>query len=222
MSNQRNSIEQRMIFENAKLALNEAFGDPNAAAKFKLTLSSLRLEQALVAGQTLYTFPVLTNDTALGIFNTEVRLKQQDSFVVAYAGYYIGLPSGATDTAWEFDTYPNPFKYGANAVPMKSLYNGQMIWTINNDKLVYNWRLSQHWMSPQTQQTAAAGAGSPIDEKALSVDGMVAMQPTITLIGTKDNLIQVQLAAAPASFSANSRLIIQLDGVNAQNSTNMS
>lgn len=215
-----NGIEARMVYENAQAAVNKAFPDQaHAAQKFKLTMSDLRFEQAIVAGQTLYTFPILQSDTSLGIFNTETRLKLQDSFVISQMGYFIGLPTGATDTAWEPDTYPNPFKYGANATPMKSLYNGNIKLTINNDVVIYNWHLSRHLYQPETQQTAAAGAGSPIDQKRLGVDGFYPVEPTITLIGSKDNLLQVFLNAAPASFSANARLIVWVRGVNAQNST---
>lgn len=218
-----NGIEARMVYDNAREAINRAYPEiPNAGARFKLTMSDLRLEQAVVAGQTLYTFPVLQTDTSLGIFNTELRLKLQDSFVISQLAYYIGLPSGAADTAWEPDTYPNPFKYGANAVPMKSLYNGNLKMTINNDVVVYNWHLMRHWYTPETQQTAAAGAGSPLDQKRLAVDGFSPMEPTITLIGSKDNLLQVFLNAAPATFSANARMIVWLRGVNAQNSTPVS
>ncbi|MES3018586.1 MAG: hypothetical protein V4721_12435 [Bacteroidota bacterium] len=215
-----NGIEARMVYDNAKDAINRAFPEiPNAANRFKLTMSDLRFEQAVVAGQTLYTFPILQTDTSLGIFNTELRLKLQDSFVISQIAYYIGLPASGTDTAWEPDTYPNPFRYGANAVPMKSLYNGNIKLTINNDVTIYNWHLMRHWYSPETQQTAAAAAGSPIDQKRLCVDSFTPMEPTITLIGSKDNLLQIFLNAAPASFSAGTRMIIWVRGVNAQNST---
>jgi hypothetical protein len=215
-----NGIEARMVYDNARDAINRAYPEiPNAAGRFKLTMSDLRFEQAVVAGQTLYTFPILQTDTSLGIFNTELRLKLQDTFVISQIAYFIGLPTSATDTAWEPDTFPNPFRYGANAVAMKSLYNGNIKLTINNDVVIYNWHLMRHWYSPETQQTAAAGAGSPIDQKRLSVDSFTPMEPTISLIGSKDNLLQIFLNAAPATFSANTRMIVWVRGVNAQNST---
>lgn len=215
-----NGIEARMVFENAQAAIQKAFPEQaNAANKFKLTMSDLRFEQAIAAGQTLYTFPVLQTDTSLGIFNTELRLKLQDSFVISQFAYYIGNPGSATNTAWVPDTYPNPFTYGANATPMNALYNGNVKFTINNDVVMYNWHLMRHYYAPETQATAAPAAGSPIDQKRLGVDGFYPMEPTITLIGQKDNLLQVFLNAAPASFNAFARMILWVRGVNAQNST---
>jgi len=215
-----NGIEARMVYENAQAAIQKAFPDQaNAANKFKLTMSDLRFEQAVAAGQTLYTFPVLQTDTSLGIFNTELRLKLQDSFVISQFAYYIGLPTSAIDTAWIPDTYPNPFTYGANANAMRSLYNGNVKFTINNDVVMYNWHLMRHYYAPETQATAAPAAGSPIDQKRLGVDGFYPMEPTITLIGQKDNLLQIFLNAAPATFSAFTRMICWVRGVNAQNST---
>jgi hypothetical protein len=217
-----NGIEARMVYENAQAAINRAYPGQDITRKFKLTMSDLRLEQAIQAGVTTYTFPILQTDTSLGIFNTELRLKLQDSFVVSQMGYFIGAPASATDTAWIPDTYPNPFTYGANAIPMNALYSGNIKLTINNDVVVYNWHLGRHYYAPETQATAAPGAGSPIDQKRLSADGFYPMEPTITLIGSKDNLLQVNLNAAPASFNANARLIVWFRGVNAQNSTPVS
>jgi len=211
-------IDDRMDFQIAENALRNAY--PNYNPKmFALTKSSLIFEQAIIAGQTTYTFPILQVDTSLGIFNTEKRLKYQDSFVATKMAYLICNPGSAVNAAFIPDTYPSPFIYGANAVAMQALYNGTIKYTINNDVIMYNWDLLKHYYSPETQQTAALGAGSPIDQKRLIVDAFDALQPTITLIGTNDNVLQVVLDAAPATFNAFARLRIMLRGVNAQNST---
>jgi hypothetical protein len=163
---------------------------------------------------------VLTFDTQVNSpFNTEIRLKQQDTFIVSHMAYYIGLPASAADTAWLPLTYESPFLSGANAIPMRSLYNGDIKITIGNYVYVYNWDLLRHYYAPQTQQTAALGAGSPTDQKRLIEDSFVPVEPTVALLGTEDNLIQVNLDAAPASFNANARIGIMFRGVNAQNST---
>lgn len=214
-----NSMDARMIFDNARQTFIKAVG-PDAARKFVLTMSTLKLEQALVAGQTLYTFPVLTFDTQVAApFNTEIRLKQQDTFIVSHMAYYLALPTSATDTAWIPLTYESPALTAANAVPMRSLWQGDIKITIGNYVYVYNWDLLRHYYAPQTQQTAALGAGSPTDQKRLIDDCFVPVEPTVALMGTEDNLIQVNLDAAPASFNANARIGIMFRGVNAQNST---
>lgn len=214
-----NSMDARMIFDNARQTIARAYGQ-DAVKKFVLTMSTLRLEQALLAGQTLYTFPILTYDNQTNpSFNTEIRLKQQDTFIVSHMAYFLGLPTGTTDTAWIPLTYESPFLTGANAIPMRALWSGDIKITIANYTYVYNWDLLRHYYAPQTQQTAAIGAGSPIDQKRLIEDSFVPVEPTVALLGTEDNLIQVQLDAAPASFNANARIGIMFRGVNAQNST---
>lgn len=212
-------MDARMIFDNARNTVLTRFG-AEAVKKFVLTMSTLRLEQAIVAGQTLYTFPVLTFDTQVAApFNTEIRLKQQDTFIVSHMSYWLGLPAGVADTAWVPLTYESPFLTGANAIPMRSLWNGDIKITIGNYVYVYNWDLLRHYYAPQTQQTAALGAGSPTDQKRLIEDSFVPVEPTVALMGTEDNLIQVNLDAAPATFTAGARLGVMFRGVNAQNST---
>lgn len=214
-----NSVDARMIFDNARQTITAAYG-AEAVKKFVLTMSTLRLEQAIVAGQTQYTFPVLTYDTQVAPpFNTEIRLKQQDTFIISHMSYYLALPTGAADTAFLPLTYESPALTGANAIPMRSLWNGDIKITIANYVYVYNWDLQRHYYAPQTQQTAALGAGSPTDQKRLSDDSFEPVEPTVALLGTEDNLIQVNLDAAPATFTANARIGIMFRGVNAQNST---
>lgn len=213
------SVSARMIFDDARQTITNAYGAA-AVEKFVLTKSTLRLEQLIVAGQTQYTFPVLTFDTQVAPpFATEIRLKQQDTFIVSHMMYYLALPTGAADTAFIPLTYESPFLTGANAIPMRALWSGDIKITIANYVYVYNWDLFQHYYAPQTQQTAAIGAGSPIDQRRLNDDGFEPVQPTVAFLGTEDNLIQVNLDAAPASFNANARIGIMFRGVNAQNST---
>lgn len=223
-----NTIAARMVFENAKRAIDQAFPvDPSkpyrepASQLCKLTQSYLRLEQALATNRSEYNFPVLVNQTQQGIFATEQRLNQQDSFVISEVGIFLGLPatSSTSDTAFVPDTYPNPFKYAAAADPMQAIYSGLLKITVNNDVLMTAWDVARHYYAPETQQTAAAGAGSPLDQKRVAVDGFYPMEPNIVLIGSKNNQIQIVLPQPPASVAANSRLIIMLRGVLAQNST---
>lgn len=224
-----NTIAARMVFDNAKRAINAAFpvpaSDPNrapASELCKLTQSYLRLEQAIALNKTEYNFPVLVNQTTQGIFLTEQRLNQQDSFVISEVGIFLGLPgsSSVSDTAFVPDTYPNPFNYGAaTATAMQAIYSGLMKITVNNDVLMTAWDVARHYYAPETQATAAAGAGSPIDQKRLAVDSFYPMEPNIVLIGSKNNQIQITLPQPPTAIAANSRLIIILRGVLAQNST---
>jgi hypothetical protein len=208
-----------MVYDNAKQTIIKVYG-PDALKKFVLTMSDLILEQSLVAGQTLYTFPVLNFDTQVAPpFNTEIRIKQQDTFFVSHCMYYLALPSSTADTAFIPLTYESPFLSGASAIPLRSLWNGTMSIQIANYRYVYNWSLRKHYYAPQTQQTAALGANSPTDQKRLVEDGFTPMEPTVSFAGTEDNLVQVNLNAPPATFPTNARIGLWFKGCNAQNST---
>lgn len=212
-------MDARMNFQIAREALKKAYPKIDTS-QFVLTMSTLIFEVALAAGQTVYTFPILQTDTGLGApFNTETRLKYQDSLVIFDISYTICNPGSATNAAFIPDTFPNPFTYGVNAVPMNALWQGDLKFTINNEVVLYNWDLARHYYAPETQATAAPGAGSPIDQKRLAVDSFYCFEPTVTLVGTNDNVLQVILKQAPASFNAFARMRIMVRGVNAQNST---
>lgn len=209
-----NSIEARMVFDNARKLLAQAYPGQNIS-QFKCTQGTLRLELALSTTITNYQFQIL-NQTTGSQFNTEIRLNLQDSFVISSLGVFLGKPSGATDTSFELDTYANSVKY-TNAAAINALYNGQLQVKINNDVVLPAWDLQRHFYRPQTQQTAAAN--SPLDQKRLAEDGLYAVEPNIVAIGSKNNNFSIVLPTALTAVDANSRVILLMRGVLAQNST---
>src|SRR5919108_2594665 len=150
-----NAIAARDDFAHAVAVFEQAFPGINVVDQFKLTQSELRLEQPLVANQNQYTFQIMDNQPGAGgqIFNTEIRLRQQDTFVPTMVGLFIALPSSSTDATFRLYTYPNQFVF-TNALQMRALYNGQMKIMVNNYQFTYGWGLQRHWNSNQTQQTA--------------------------------------------------------------------
>jgi hypothetical protein len=220
-----NNLDLRMVFENAKVAVNKAFsdlkdkfGNPiNISDVCKLTQSTYRFERPLEVGNTVYQFPVLANQDIFS--NTEQRLLQQDSAVIYQLGVFLGAPASATDAAFLPDSYPSPVKYGANATPANAIYNSMLSITVNNDILVPNWDVLKHLNVPETQQTAALGAGSPQDEMRGCHDGYYPMEPNVVLIGSKNNVIKIQLPVGLTAVLTNSRLIVIARCIVAQNST---
>lgn len=213
------NIAARMVFDNAKRSLYRAFSsvkdlDLNT---FKLTQSYIRLEQPLVAGQTLYTFPLLANQGA--VFNTEQRLNLQDSFVISNIGVHVGLPTSATDAAFKLFNYPNFFLFAANSAPMQALYNGKLSMAVNNNVILPAWDLWRHWTTTDVQQNAAIAAAVFADKANMADDGYYPCEPNIVLVGSKNYSIQIQLPAGIATVSALSRVVIQFRGILAQNST---
>lgn len=213
------NLDARLIYENSKVALQKAFPNiPNIASICKLTQSTLRLEVPLVAGNTLYQFNVLTNDPLN--FNTETRLKQQDSAIVYQIGAFAAAPASVSATNFKLDTYPNFVTYGANAAALLALWNGSNLSiTVNNDILVPNWDMWKHFYAPETQQTAAIAANSPADQERGAEDAFYPMEPNVVLIGSKSNVIKVELPVGLTAVTANSRLVLLLRCVIAQNST---
>lgn len=223
-----NSIEAREnfmvaahIFFNAFKARMRWTRVEEAIEQFKLTQSALRLEQPLIANQNQYTFQVQDNQPGAGgvIFNTELRLRMQDTFVPTHYSISIGNPTSAVDTAFRLFSYPNQFIFGAAAIQMRALYNGQLSLKLNNYDFVYNWDLQRHNYVPQTQQTAAFGAGSPEDQIDWSTDTFFPANPYVILGGSASVLPQIILAAAPTVVTAFSRFVLRMYGVNAQTST---
>jgi hypothetical protein len=216
-----NNIEARMVYENARTALNKAFPGlkgADIASVCKLTQSTYRFEQPLVAGNALYQFPVLVNQELFS--NTEKRLLQQDSAVIYQVGIFAGAPASATDAAFIPDTYNSPVKYGANAATLLPLWNGSNLSiAVNNDILVPNWDVMKHFVAPITQQSAALGAGSPQDQFRGGFDGFEAMEPNVVMIGSKNNVIQLNLAVGLATVKEFSRVIVMVRCITAQNSS---
>lgn len=213
-----NSISERLVYNNAKRSLRNANVD---FSKARPTQSFLRLEQALATNKAMYQFQI-TNQVQGGStpFNTEQRLNLQDSFVLSALQISIGKPSSATDATFKKNTYLNPFVFAEYAA-MGVIYNGQLSLAVDNVTYIPNWDLERHMLIPQTQQTAAPGAASPLDEYDASVDGYFPVEPNIVLIGSKNLQLTINLINAPSAIDANSRLIITMKGILAQNSTSV-
>ena len=209
----------RLIFDNSKKSLYRAFSgikDLNLDT-FKLTQSYIRLEQPLVAGQTLYTFPLLSNSG--NSFNTEQRLNLQDTFIISSIFMGVGLPTSATDAAYKVFAYPNFFFFAANAAPMQALYNGKLNIAVNNNTVLPAWDLQRHWCTQDVQQNAAVAVAVFQDKYNGADDGYYPCEPNIALVGSKNYQIQIQLPAGVATVSALSRIVLNFRGILAQNST---
>lgn len=216
-----NNADARMVFENSKEALIKAFGgNAKVLSVAKLTQGTLRFEQPLVAGQTMINFPVLDNQNIFS--NTEDRLLLQDSFIISGIKIATAAPASSTDNAFLLDSYPNTQKYLAgSAAALNAFWNATNLQiAVNNDIILPKWDVLRHFNSPETQQTAALGAASPADMDRGAFDGWYPVEPNIVLIGSKNTTLQILFKGAGlASIQANSRAVIMVRGVLAQNST---
>lgn len=190
-------------------------------ANLRMLPGDIRVEQPLVAAQNSYTFPVVVNIQNQGQpFPSEIRLQQQDSLCVTHVGFFLAPATSATDCSYRLATFPNPAIF-AQATQLTTIYqNGRINLTIDNDIYLKQLGIIRFWKSPQTQQTAAPGAGSPVDELDGVEDGFVAMTPMLVLTGASDIQLTVNMnLVSPTAVDANSRMVIILRGFLAQMST---
>lgn len=219
------TVGTRLAFEKAKEAINKAGFSLGQAV---LSQSYLRLEVALSTTVTNYQFPVLQNDvssTNSTSFSTERRLALQDSFVCSSFGLFFAKPSSSTATNFQLVTYPNASIFsGANtATSLYNWYNSSLSLTVNNRQIVPAYDLYRHYSVPMQQETAnadySASAINYKDEQDGAESGFYPIEPAWVLVGSKQNVLQVQLAASMAAVETNSRAIIIMRGHLAQNVT---
>ena len=212
---------QRIIFANAVNMLAEQDVPIDRAI---LTQGYLRLEQAMVVGQTNILFPVLVNQSTGGQFNTEQRLQLQDSFVVSELGIFWFLPNGSTtDTSTPLLSWPNPtlFTTAGAAAAAETLYHSYLTLAVNKVVLVPYWDIQRSRLANQTQQTAAFGAGSPVDQLSGRDDVFYPTEPNWVFIGSRSNILQIVMPNAFAAVQPFARIVIYMRGVLAQNSTSV-
>jgi hypothetical protein len=190
----------------------------------KLSQHEIRLEVELNILNNRFVFGLTPNqaNTTGVIFNTENRLQLQDSLVVSEYGLFVAQPASRTDTAFTLNTYGNTQVFAAaDAAALDSTFysNGYFSTKVNNDVVIPYRGLFNHWYKPQTQQTAALGAGAPKDQIRGAEDGMITQEPNLLLIGSKNYIPEIVLAGTLASAAAFLRCILIYRGVLAQNST---
>jgi len=215
-------IGQRLVFQNSKNAIKRAGLNPASAV---LSQSYLRFEVPLAVGTTTYTFDTLVNENTNPNYVTQNKLNLQDAFVTSAIGFFLAVPasSATTETAFPLYSYPNQVAFAsASDVDAYTIYNGNMQLTVNQRTIMTGWDLSRHYFVPQTQGLVTRASSSPynaIDQLDLASDGFYPAEPNIVMVGSKKNILQVNLNTGLASIQANSRLVCVFRGILAQNVT---
>jgi len=231
--NNSNNLSARASYDNAKALFYNAWigsfgGNSQQCWDYvnsrKLSQSEIRLEVNLTTTASIFSFgltPNQTNTTNI-VFPTENRLNLQDSLVCSEYGIFVAQASGNTDTTFKLNTYGNTQVFAAaDAAALDSDFysNGYFQVKVNNDVVAPYRGLFNHWYIPQTQQTAALGAGSPKDQIRGAEDGFITAEPNLLLIGSKNYVPQIVLPGNLASAAANLRCVAIFRGILAQNST---
>ena len=210
----------RLVFDNAKNLVNNA---GFSAGQAVLSQSYIRSEVAMSTSTTSYQIPILVNSVGSGSnFATNNLLNLQDAFVVSSIGVFVSIPAASTTTAFPLYTYPNAsaFTTSGAAAALYNLYNGKLSVVVNNRQIVPAWDLYRHLYVPQTQQGAAATA-TTIDENDATEFGYYPVEPNIVLVGSKNNVISLELPGAISTLQASvaPRIVVIMRGILAQNVT---
>ena len=234
--NSTNNVSARMSFDKARdilaLAMLDKFDGNFARAREwangrKLAQGEVRCEVQLTATSTQFTFGVTTVDanSSNTIFNTEQRLNQQDSLIVSDYGIFVRKPASATSTIDAPLTYGNPNTFSTSNVATAlngTFYgNGQFSLKVNNDVIIPNRGLFNHYYVPQTQGAVGITAQTifPLDQVRGAEDGFLVTEPNIVLVGSKKYVPTIQLPAALAAVETFQRAVLIFRGILAQNST---
>ena len=217
------TVGSRLAFEKAKNAIQAAGFSLSQAV---LSQSYLRTELNLSTTKTLYQFPILVNDNSQGTPpNTANLLALQDAFYCS--SIFIGFckPSSSTDTTFQLVTYPNAsiFSTANTASSLYSFYNASLSLTVNNRQIVPSYDLYRHYSVPQTQGTtnayySASGITSK-DQQSGADSGFYPVEPGWVMVGSKQNILQVNIPQALTAVETNSRVVIIMRGHLGQNVT---
>ena len=210
----------RLVFDNAKnLVSNAGFSVGQAV----LSQSYIRSEVAMSTSTTSYQIPILVNSTgATTNFATNNLLNLQDAFVVSSIGIFVSIPAASTTTAFSLYTYPNALAFTTSgaATALYNLYNGKLSVVVNNRQIVPAWDIYRHLYVPQTQQGHAL-TSTTIDENDATEFGFYPCEPNIVLVGSKNNIISLELPGAISVLQASvaPRISVIMRGILAQNVT---
>ena len=212
----------RLVFDNAKNLVNNA---GFSAGQAVLSQSYIRSEVAMSTSTTSYQIPILVNSTGANTnFATNNLLNLQDAFVVSSIGIFVSIPASSTTTAFRLYTYPNTtaFSTAGAATALYNLYNGKMQVVVNNRQILSAWDIYRHLYVPQTQQGAASTATTQ-DENDATEFGYYPVEPNIVLVGSKNNVISLELPGAISTLEAGTapRIVVIMKGILAQNSTSV-
>lgn len=234
--NSTNNISARVSYDKAREMFYQALRDKFEAGpvgdrkckdwvnNLKLTQGEVRFEVELLANTNIFLFGVTPNqaNTNNVIFPTEKRLPLQDSICGTEMLIQICKPASRASTEFELRSYGNTQDFtaaAARALNGTFYSNGSFRMVINNDVVVPYRGLQNWWYKPQTQQTAALGAGSPNDQFRGAEDAAVTLEPNLVLIGSKNNEPTIVLPSALGTVDEFTRAVITIRGPYAQNST---
>ena len=214
----------RLVYNSALETLKRNGINPGRAV---LSQSYLRLEAPLTTTQAQYTFDILVNENTNPNYSTQAKLSLQDVFLASSIGVFMYVPHSAAvnEPAGRLYSYPDPATaaFGTTtSADSYGLYNGYLSYTVNQRTIVTGWDLTRHLDVPISQTgTTPAGSGEIVNSINYANGGFFAVEPNLYISGSKKNILQITLPAALATVKANSRVVVIMRGLLAQNITSV-
>jgi hypothetical protein len=210
---------QRIVYANAVNMLAKEGISPDIAI---LTQGYLRLEQAMIVGQTNILFPILVNQSTGGQFNTENRLNLQDAFVTSELALYLWAPGSLTGVNVALLSYPNTTQFTTTtAAAAEVVYHSYLQLSVNKQVLVPFWDTWRSRLVNQTQQALAIAPGTVQDQLSGRDDVFYPTEPNWVIIGSRSNILTLVMPSQFTSVLAFARIVLYFRGFLAQNCTSV-
>ena len=188
--------------------------------------SKIRIETPLQNGVGQYTIDI----KKLNITNKrEVSLDRNDVFIPNFMGLFLALQSNtapAKEVLMSFpaikeDGEPSHFEVGFKSKDIFSLYNGRLVWGVDNGVLLGSYPTERFLKVPETQGAFLLDQeGNSVSEQILPewdiLDACDLVIPKLTIAGTRDHQITVNFDAAGLKFDCTDGytpvLVFYMDG----------
>lgn len=205
----------------------------------RLTRSTLYLSKAINAASTSYSFDVLETQNAT-LQSNEIRLNLNDEFIITELGIYVEAAlvdvTNTTTYGSRLLTYA-PWELKSTLAGINAVWNGALQISVNNVVYLDKFDTAKCQRIPTTLYgnfVAATAAITAVNSTQAShnyeEDGMVNIEPMLTLSGSKKNNIILTLPSAitaPAAVTIKTasgdvsiqptRVVLVARGLNAQN-----
>ena len=219
----QSTIGSRLVYQNAKGVIERNGFSARGAV---LSQSYLRSEVILNTTATNFRFPIVINDNFTTITNTSVLLNLQDVFIVSRWRIGFAAPSSSTATNFPVCYYPDAtvFTVANSATSLYTAYNGYIQVTVNG-KVVYPKLSPKNSLAVPTTQGVANAYYSTgpalLGENYGNATGWQVTEPNLFLSGAKQTEVVIQLPSTLAAITTNQRIILEFDGILAQNTTSV-
>jgi len=195
--------------------------------------ADLRLEALMNTASSSITFNHKTGQPANGadrVFNTEVRLDINDTFMAMEIGLFVCKPASSTSAVFDLFSYANPIEFATANVAggLKMLFNNSAL-NISKEQVQYlqDFTTLRFRKAGVTQNGLGFGAASATPTVAATVvdqfngneDGFSPIGVDFSFSGRDSMDIEIQMPSAFPAIETNSRVVLIMRGYKAYNTS---